>query len=320
MKKIAVINTVHPDGLARTVLDGLVILAQGEEIVLRLSSPFRYPLALDSYVIPREDFIPFARGADCIVILSSKYGTDIRLAENVDRWDKTVFVDGGEMGGNNRFDALAQARLLSGSYIGLGGINHTMRARCAAYFRREKPYVPGVVPLPFGIESRYVREYAQLMDSGKKKDIDFFCVFGQDEYPLLRRVVREEVVRFCRKEGFTCETGPLPKEEFYRKLARSKVGVSVGGGGFDTFRFWEILGANALLLTETIDIFPKYANALNYKRIREFNNLFDFAYQLPRVGAFLKGAYDEEALAAEYEQILTNHSSRTRALTVINAL
>jgi hypothetical protein len=318
MRKVAVINTRHPDGLARTILDGFDILAKEGEVLLRLSSALDYPLPLSPYVIPRQDFIAFARGADIIVLISTKYDTDVRLAAECNVWEKTVFVDGGELGGNNRFDYLTQARVLAGTYKDKGAIDAAMLSRCKRYFRREKPYLPGITPLPFGIESRYVRDYAALAAKGVKKDIDFFCVFGQDEFPLLRRYVREELIRFCKKEGFSCVTEPMGKDDFYATLARAKVGVSVGGGGFDTYRFWEILGANALLLTETIDIYPKYSKALEYKRIREFNNLFDFSHQLPRVAAYLRNGYDEEALAPEYGQILADHGSRTRALSMLS--
>jgi hypothetical protein len=320
MLKVAVINTPHPDGLARTVLDGFDSYAREGKILLRLSSEFNYPLPLSSYVIPQDDFIAFATGADIIVLVSTKYATDIKCAEKIGAWHKTVFLDGSELGGNNRFDVETQARVLAGSYREKGAIDFAMLKKCIHYFRREKPYVKGITPLPFGIESRYVKEYATRVASGVKKDIDFFCVFGQDEYPLLRRFVREELIRFCNKEGFTCVTEPMGKDRFYATLARSKVGVSVGGGGFDTFRFWEILGANCLLLTETIDIFPRHVEALPYKRIRQFNNLFDFAYQLPRVGAYLRAGYDEEALAPEYERILSEHDARARAKVILDSM
>jgi hypothetical protein len=46
----------------------------------------------------------------------------------------------------------------------------------------------------------------------------------------------------------------LSPEEYYRVLARSKVAVSIRGGGFDTLRYWEIAASGTLLLSETPDI------------------------------------------------------------------
>lgn len=320
MKYIAVINTRVPDGLARTLLDGLCALAERGEISLHVSSSFDYDLPLAPYVVERSRFIEFARAADAVFLIHTKYGTDIRLAEEVNAWEKTAFVDGSELGGNNRFDSETQRRVLSGSYKGFGAVNDDMRARCLVYLRREKPYLRNLTPFPFGIE----RVYTEGVKKKPEKDIDFFCVFGQDEYPLLRRHVREELERFSKKEGFTCVTHKMPKDEFYKTLARSKVGISVGGGGFDTFRFWEILGANAVLMTETIDIYPKYSDALRFERIWQFNNLFDFAYELERVGQFLREEYPKvfstPAWQAEYDRILAMHGSVARAKTALETV
>ena len=46
----------------------------------------------------------------------------------------------------------------------------------------------------------------------------------------------------------------LSPEDYYRTLARSKVAVSIRGGGFDTFRYWEIVASGTFLLSEEPDI------------------------------------------------------------------
>ncbi len=319
-RAVAVINPREADGLARTLLDGFSLLAERGDIELKLSSSFEYDVPLSDKILSRPDFISFARKADAVVLINGKYGTDVRLAEDVDSFEKTAFIDGSELGGNNRLDVEVLRRVLDGTYKGKGAIDKDMLARCLLYMRREKPYVKGVVPLPFGIESLYTRAWT----ARPPKDIDFVCIFGQEEYPPFRRYVREELERFCKKEGFVCVTDKMPRSEFYRTLARAKVGVSVGGGGFDTLRFWEILGANAVLMTETIDIFPKYDTSLDFERIWQFNNLFDFSYELERVGAFLKEEYTKvfqtKAWQDEYDTILATHGSIARAQTVLNEI
>jgi len=92
----------------------------------------------------------------------------------------------------------------------------------------------------------------------------------------------------------------------------------VGGGGYDTARFWEILGNNCLLLTERIDIFQPDSKELDYKRIWQFNNLYDFWYQLHKVGEFLRNKYKQDNLVQEYKDILSRHSSKARVLTILN--
>jgi|SRR5437867_251357 len=46
----------------------------------------------------------------------------------------------------------------------------------------------------------------------------------------------------------------LSPAEYYDVLSRSKVAVSVRGGGFDTYRYWEIVACGSLLLSEAPDI------------------------------------------------------------------
>lgn len=320
MLNVAVINIKSADGLARTLLDGLDSLAEAREITLRMSSVFDYDLPLAKYVLHRDEFISFAKDADAVFLIQTKYGTDYRLAEEINAWEKTAFVDGSELGGNNRLDVETQKRVLLGVYRGQGAINREMLARCLVYLRREKPYVKGTTPFPFGIE----RKYTEAATLRPPKDIDFVCIFGQDEYPILRRYVREELERFCKKEGFTCVTEKMPKDQFYQTLARAKVGISVGGGGFDTFRFWEILGANVVLMTDTLDVYPKYNNAFPYERIWEFNNLFDFSAELIKVGDFLRQEYPKLFTSAvwkeEYDRILATHGSKARALEALQAI
>ncbi len=46
----------------------------------------------------------------------------------------------------------------------------------------------------------------------------------------------------------------LSFEEYHRLLRRSKMAVSIRGGGFDTLRYWEIVSAKTLLISEQPDI------------------------------------------------------------------
>ncbi len=46
----------------------------------------------------------------------------------------------------------------------------------------------------------------------------------------------------------------LSKAEYYALLGRSKMALSIRGGGFDTLRYWEIVSSGTLLLSEPPDI------------------------------------------------------------------
>lgn len=314
---IALIVSQENDGLASTVVDGLLTLKnQSEDLKIALSKKCTKVPEADFFVVDRKRFIAFARQADLILFFSGKQGTDYRLAEDINQWQKTIFIDGSEVGKNRRFDAEVQYKVLQGTYKGYGSIDYEMLRKCLLYFRREKPYINGILPLPMGIESSYVH----ALKNEPAKDIDFCCVFGQDQWPLLRRYARELLVDFCRHNAFSCWVDKTrTREEFYKILARSKVGISIGGGGYDTMRFWEILGNNCLLLTECIDIYELGSQRLSYGRIWEFGNLYDFQVQLNNIGQYLRSSYSQEALKDEYQQILNDHSSASRAREIINS-
>jgi len=276
------------DYLACTILDGFRALEQTKEFEVRISPRFIADGGADysDWELGDEAFIEFAQKADLIIFIHAKYTTKA-LVEKIGLWEKTVVVDGTEVGKNGRYDQTIRKGLADGTYHGWGEVQYDLLKKCRRYFRREKPYVNGIIPFPFGIERRFVK-YAP----GQKKDIDFTCIFGQDEYPILRRQVTEALEAFCKKNGFTCKTtktnslwnrnlqGAKTQEKFYDILARTKVGISVGGGGFDTLRFWEILGNDCALLTESIDIYEPGSDELKFKRIFEFKDLAEFNTKL----------------------------------------
>ncbi len=310
MIRVACILPLHKDDyLVNTVLDGLSELRSlGKVSFFVSSSLYVHESILESDRRDEDQFIKDAREADIIFFFWGKGNTDREMADRVNSWKKTVYINGSEVGHNRRYDTKLQQDILNFSFKGNGGIEYEYLKKCAGYFRREKPYLHGVDAFPFGIERRYV-----AWKEGGVKDIDFTCIFGQEEYPPLRQYAREALQEYCRQFGFTCHTEKTKsRAEFYALLARTKVGISVGGGGYDTARFWEILGNNCLLLTETVDLFPKKSKNLVYSRIHEFGNLYDFAELLPVIGEKLKTNYNALELTSEYDTIMQKHSTRAR--------
>lgn len=318
IRRVAVIPPLaKQDYLVNTVLDGLEVLQQSGVIdAFALADGYPVPPRLSPPVLEQPAFHDFARTADAVLLLWGKKKPNWKLAEQLGCWAKTAFVDGSEPGGDLRFDARVQRAVLEGAKRTEGAVNFDMLRRCAAYFRREKPILPGMEALPFGIDRHHLAAYRP----GTRKDIDFFCVFGQDKHPLLRREATAYLRGFCAREGFNCVTDKVAPDRFYELLARSKVGVSVGGGGYDTARFWEILGNNCLLLTERIDLLPPRGTTLAFERIHEFGNLYDFADLLPRIGRHLRESYDQSALDTEHRSILDQHSSAARARQILTGL
>src|SRR3989344_1562565 len=250
--KIAVVTPSERDDFyVDTVLDGLSEL-QKEHPELEFHYPDTYPLSdISTYPMPkgfsrdtrmpREKLFSFAKDADLIILGHGKYGIDYDFVEKIDGWKKTVFVDGSEIGKNRWRDATLQLEVIRGTYNGPGAPNKEMLKRCRAYFRREKPYTGGMIPFPLGIESRN----SKYLNPNQEKDIDFACMFGQEEYPLTRKYAGELVEKFCKKMGFSCHTqktyklpivkkGPYSQEKYLKTWARTKVGISTGAAGYDS--------------------------------------------------------------------------------------
>lgn len=67
------------------------------------------------------------------------------------------------------------------------------------------------------------------------------------------------------------------------------------------------------------DIFSLDDQSLKYQRIYQFKNLYDFQYQLEKLGKFLRTDYNPQNMENEYKRILSRHSSKARVMTVLDA-
>jgi len=325
--KIALVTPKYKeDYLTNTIIDGLITLSTETDLTWFCPEGYQSYLPINLYQLNRAEFITFAKEADLIFFCWGKYNLNSDLVNEINLWDKVIYIDGSEPGGNKRFDSIVQQKILAGDEDTRGAINNELLQKCSLYFRREKPYVDGVIPLPFGIERRYLDIYNPTVE----KDIDFVCIFGQAEFPPLRAEVKNVLSEFCQAHNLKCVTETTKgfllsddktagRTEFYQLLARAKVGISTGGGGFDTARFWEILGNNCLLLTETIDIYEPTSKALTYDRIYQFSNLLDFDQQLKKLAEILQHSYPPANLESEYNEILAKHSTKARVLTILEA-
>ena len=102
--KIAIVNPTRRDGLFSTVLDGLQELKKSHDIDIRLSQEFLYFPELSKYILSREHFIDYAKEADLIFVGWGQEGINYKLLKTINRWDRSIFFDGSEVGKNRRFD------------------------------------------------------------------------------------------------------------------------------------------------------------------------------------------------------------------------
>jgi hypothetical protein len=310
--KVAVIPPIaKADYLANTVLDGLIDL----KIDFKTLGNFPTPFQIDDHILSENEFLNYATTADLVILCWGKGATNYSMAEKINRWEKTIFVDGSELGKDNRSNPLIQKQLTEMTYQGQGAIDAAMLQKCRRYFRREKPYVKGILPFPFGIERRYRTYY----DPTVKRDIDIVCIFGQEDYPKMRKEVRRAVEDFSKKHKLIAKTKKTPgftfddtskiagRDEFYKLLSRARIGVSVGGGGYDTARFWEIYGNGCILLTEKIDILMPLGQELDKERIVEFETTEEFIQKLEETIAKIPAG-----MPLHDDATIQKHTTKTR--------
>jgi len=107
----------------------------------------------------------------------------------------------------------------------------------------------------------------------------------------------------------------LSQAEYYALLGRSKMALSIRGGGFDTLRYWEIVASGALLLSEQPDIeipknFVHGRHALFFRP--DLSNLVDL------VRTYASDAQACAAMAAEgHKHLLQYHTCERRAEYVL---
>jgi hypothetical protein len=167
-----------------------------------------------------------------------------------------------------------------------------------------------LAPLPFAAVVR-----SPPPPRSDRYDIAFLAMASN---PMRERVVRE--LRALEREGYRVAlraTGyhdHVPWGEYIQLLASSRIGISVRGAGFDTYRYWEVPYSGALLLAEP----PQIQIPANFEDGVEA--VFAPLEQLAeRARELLRGETEEIARAGQ-RALLARHSSVERARRVIEGL
>jgi hypothetical protein len=164
-----------------------------------------------------------------------------------------------------------------------------------------------VVPLPFGI-----------VDTGfeprGEKDVDV-AFLASPTSPERARVAAE--LRELERDGAVVESATaadLPWGDYIELLSRSRIAVSVRGLGYDTYRYWEIPYAGALLLSEP----PRTVIPGNFVDGREA--VFAPVERLAERARELLGRNTRTIADAGRQKLLERHTSVHRAQTVLERL
>ena len=123
-----------------------------------------------------------------------------------------------------------------------------------------------------------------------------------------------DALRDLERDGAVVRTAPesgAPWHEYFALLARSRIGVSVRGLGYDTYRYWEIPYAGTLLLAET----PQTVIPHNFEDGREA--VFAPVERLAERARELLDGDTREIAEAGRRKLLASHTSVHRAQTVL---
>jgi hypothetical protein len=323
-----------PDYLQDAVYHGLVTLL-GPDDVAEFPENERYHGAVPadprvpmlSFAFPRSstrDLAELAHRADAIVIASLRDSVieHVRRVVELKPRKPLVVVDGEDhpyiRGIAPRADAYFKRETLRRAL--------RLRARMPLrrlYHRRNYPErwndplrreigvataaARNVVPLPFG-----------LIDTGfepsAEKDVDV-TFLARPTSP--ERAAVTDALRALEQDGAVVQSAPesaLPWAEYMRLLSRSKIGVSVRGLGYDTYRYWEIPYAGTLLLAET----PQTVIPDNFVDGREA--VFAPVEQLADRARGLLDTDTREIADAGRRKLLGSHTSVHRARTVLQRI
>ena len=323
-----------PDYLQDALYHGLVTLLGAENVVehpeneryhgAAAPDPRMAMLSFDFPRAPARDLAELMRRADAIVIASLRDSVieDVRRVLALKPKTPVVFVDGEDhpyvRGIAPRVDAYFKRETLQRA-IGLRArmpvrrLYHRRRypRRWSDPLRREIAVATAasrqIVPLPFGLIDTGVEPSAE-----KDVDVTFLARPTSPE-----RVAVLDALRLLARDGAVVRAAPdsaLPWAEYFHLLARSKIGISVRGLGYDTYRYWEIPYAGTLLLAEP----PQTVIPDNFVDGREA--VFAPVERLAERARELLSTDTGEIAAAGRAKLLAHHTSVNRARTVLEVV
>jgi Glycosyl transferases group 1 len=155
----------------------------------------------------------------------------------------------------------------------------------------------GIFPFNFAVEDLYWQEFTPHA----QRKYDYSCMLRLASNPF-REQLRDALLQIdanCspKLSGFIGETGEIaysPKTGFrlhtpkyFEILNQSRISLNCHGAGQDCYRFWEILGSGAMLLSQQLEIeishsFKDGVHALFFSNLKEFEEKLQFSIHHPK--------------------------------------
>lgn len=284
--RIGVISKGSPDYLIDIVTDGLIRLLGRDSLSLdynvRGGWRGQYAILLQGFNGPEPFDIH-----DADVLIGS-----IRSIAAIEAWMKAT--------------GKSKVAVIDGEDD--GGIRSFPERGVSVYFKREylscQKYPPIVQPLPFAAIPERLPPPQEISSPV------FFRAYNSN-------VIRPEIEKALKEIGYSVPSGRVEKEEYNQALMSSLVGVSTRGGGWDTYRYWEIAYFGRALLSQDLGItIPD--NFENGKEAVFFSDVPDFKVKLREMLSTPERTADMGRRARA--KCLKHHLSTNRARTVLEAL
>ena len=193
----------------------------------------------------------------------------------------------------------------------------------AVLFRREAGCADGSIPLPMALPEEVFNWISAYDGQTKRYSLGFL---GSTQNDGRRELV--ETLAAAYPDGLfsasvvPSEHNPFPKgrysrDEYYRELQACRVVLSLPGAGYDTFRFWENAGCNAVHLAQHLPILiPE--DFIEGEGILRFRTVDDLRRQLD--AALMGDERTGEMIAAGRLHLYRHHLTRSRARYFLDRL
>ncbi len=226
---------------------------------------------------------------------------------------KTVFIDGGDW------------NTIGGDLKRLNGADMYQRVISKrpfdAIFKREylkiESYPENVYPLPFSINSS---RYSRARQHPYRYDVAFWAV---ESHPI-----RKQVFDFIEPLYDCALNGSVPNQVarqykrkgvfYFEELKRTRISLNFRGTGWDTLRFWEIMGLGAFMISQRPEIVIPYefeeGKEIVYCQddLSDLKSLCDF---------YLKNEKARNTIARNaFEKAMRFHTDEARAKYIVDTL
>lgn len=111
--------------------------------------------------------------------------------------------------------------------------------------------------------------------------------------------------------------GFMQNHAYYEKIRNSRASISIPGGGFDTLRFWEILGQGSLLISKRVaiempDPLQEGEHYVAFDTKEELEGVLEWLYKKPEEADRIR--------RQGYEYAMKYHTSHARAEYFVNTI